>query len=229
MESRLFLAIDNSIDFLNLVLSMGVTLLEERRVKSTLPPSQVLPGHVQQMLAGHGRQVKDLSFVAVTLGPGSFTGMRVALAFAKGLAAGMEIPLVGVPTLDVLASPFDFMEGHYILPVIDAKKGEVFTALYRASAGRLENITGYKSMKPGDIGTILKTPCICFGTGVLLCEKDLSEAGDVKIIKNGFRAISGEHFAREALRRVDDEASLGPALIYGRRSEAEIKFNVTVT
>ena len=56
MESRLVLGIDNSIDFLNIALSLESTLIEERCVKSTLPPSQVLPGHVQQVLPGMATQ-----------------------------------------------------------------------------------------------------------------------------------------------------------------------------
>jgi tRNA threonylcarbamoyladenosine biosynthesis protein TsaB len=228
-SSRLVLAIDNSIDFLNIALSLGSVLMEERRIKSTLPPSQVIAGHVGEVLSGHGYTVKDLSALAVTLGPGSFTGMRVALAFAKGLAAGLGIPLIGVSTLDVLASPFSFMDDCYVLPIIDAKKGEVFTALYRASAGKLERMTGYKAIKPKDIGTVLKTPCVSFGTGVGLCEDVLSGLGGVTLVKDAFSRVSGEYLAKEALRRGDDPESRDVTPIYGRRSEAEIKFNVTVT
>jgi tRNA threonylcarbamoyladenosine biosynthesis protein TsaB len=229
VESRLVLGIDNSIDFLNIALCLEEGLIEERRIKSTLPPSQTLPGHVEQMLTGHGHAVDDLSLVAVTLGPGSFTGMRVALAFSKGLSVGLGIPLIGVSTLDVLASPFSFMEDHYALPVIDAKKGEVFSALYRVSGGMAERQTGYKAVKPQDIAGMVKTPCVSFGTGVRLCEEYLAGVSDVKIIKNAFSAVSGERLIKEALSRADDAASCDTRLIYGRRSEAEIKFNIHVT
>lgn len=229
MESRLVLGVDNSIDFLNIALSLEGSLIEERCIKSTLPPSQVLPGHVEQMLAGHGYMAADLALMTVTLGPGSFTGMRVAIAFAKGLSTGLGIPLIGVPTLDVLAAPFSFMEGHYVLPLIDAKKGEVFRALYRVSGGGMERLSDYSAIKPKDIANAVRTPCLVFGTGVRLCEEYLPHIEGVTVIRDAFAAVSAGRLIKEALKRS------GPALpeelqpIYGRRSEAEIKFNVNVT
>ncbi len=227
MESRLVLGIDNSIDFLNIALSLEERLIEERRIKNTLPPSQILPGHVNQMLAGHGLTVDDLSLVAVTLGPGSFTGMRVALAFAKGVSAGRNIPLLGISTLDVLAAPFSFMEDHFIFPLVDAKKGEVFSALYRASGGSMERLTNYRAVKPKDIAEGVLTPCLCFGTGARLCEEFLSGVGGITIVKDAFFRVSCEELIKEALRRTGDATATQP--IYGRLSEAEIRFNVTVT
>jgi tRNA threonylcarbamoyladenosine biosynthesis protein TsaB len=229
VENRLVLAIDNSIDFLNIALSLEQSLLEERRIKSTFPPSQVLPGHVSGMLAGHGYTVEDLSLVAVTLGPGSFTGMRVAVAFSKGIATGRAIPLIGVPTLDVLASPFSFMEGYHILPLIDAKKGEIFTALYRVAGGSVEKLSDYRAVKPGETSAIVRTPCVCFGTGARLAEDFLAGMEGVTLIKDAFSAISGERLIKEALKGAADTPAEEVQPIYGRRSEAEIKFNVAVT
>ena len=229
MESRLVLGIDNSIDFLNIALSLENGLLEERCIKSTLPPSQVLPGHIEQMLAGHGYKAADLSLATVTLGPGSFTGMRVAIAFAKGLSTGLGIPLVGVPTLDVLAAPFSFMEGHHILPLIDAKKGEVFRALYRVSGGKMDRLTDYGAIKPKDVPGAIRTPCLIFGTGARLCREFLPEIEGVTVIGDSFAAVSAARLISEALKRCDSSPTEDLQPIYGRRSEAEIKFNVTVT
>ncbi|MCK7467734.1 MAG: tRNA (adenosine(37)-N6)-threonylcarbamoyltransferase complex dimerization subunit type 1 TsaB [Desulfosudis oleivorans] len=126
MAGRLILAIDNSLNLLNIALAREEELIEERHIRPDKPPSQTIPGAVLQILADHDCLVEDLSLIIATLGPGSFTGIRVGLAFCKGLASGKKIPLIGVPTLDVLASPFSFLEGHYLCPLIDAKKGEVF-------------------------------------------------------------------------------------------------------
>jgi tRNA threonylcarbamoyladenosine biosynthesis protein TsaB len=229
VENRLVLGIDNSINFLNVALSLESSLIEERCIKSTLPPSQVLPGHVTQMLAGHGYTIDNLALVAVTLGPGSFTGMRVAIAFAKGLSTGRGIPLIGVPTLDVLAAPFSFMEGHYILPLIDAKKGEVFHALYHVSGGDMDRLTNYGAIKPKGITDAIKKPCLIFGTGARLCEEYLSGVEGVTVIRDGFAAVSAGGLIKEALKRSGPSPSEEMQPIYGRRSEAEIKFNVTVT
>ena len=135
MSDRLFLGLDNSMGFLNLVLGTEDGLIEERHSQEERHSSEVLPVRVSRLLEDHGAAVGDLSALIVTLGPGSFTGVRVALAFCKGLVAGLAIPLFGIPTPDVLALPFDFMEGYYLCPLIDAKKGEVFFALYRVLNG----------------------------------------------------------------------------------------------
>ncbi|MBA4391158.1 MAG: tRNA (adenosine(37)-N6)-threonylcarbamoyltransferase complex dimerization subunit type 1 TsaB [Syntrophus sp. (in: bacteria)] len=229
VESSLILGIDNSSDFLNIALSKGNALIEERQMKSEEPPSQALPGQVVDVLTSHGHKVADLSLIVVTLGPGSFTGIRVALAFAKGISAGKDIPMAGIPTLDALALPFSFMEGHYICPLVDAKKGEVFYALYQVSKGNMERLTDYKAIKPKDIMGVVKTPCLCFGTGALLCEEFLSPLENITIIKDGFTRVSMERLLKEGLKRTEEQQVQDLKPIYGRRSEAEIKFNVTVT
>ncbi len=231
VESRLLLGIDNSFDFLNLAVSREDALIEERRIKSNAPPSQALPGHVVSILGNHGYVIGDVASIIVATGPGSFTGIRVALAFCKGLSEGKNIPLIGVPTLDILAAPFAFMENHYICPLIDAKKGEVFTSLYRASGnGAMERSAGHQAMKPEEVPRFVKTPCVLFGSGIALCADFLKGLNNVTIIHDGFSRVSGQHLIKEGIKRAQDTTFPGVITpIYGRRSEAEIKFNVTVS
>jgi tRNA threonylcarbamoyladenosine biosynthesis protein TsaB len=192
VAGRLILALDNSLDFLNIALSREAKLLEERHIRADKPPSQTIPGAVLQILADHDCTMEDLSFAVVTLGPGSFTGIRVGLAFCKGIASGRNIPLVGVPTLDVLAYPFSFLENHYVCPIIDAKKGEVFLAIYYVSHGNIERLSDYRAVKPAEVLSLIKTPCLCFGTGAEICETVLLASHDVHLLKGEFSRISGE-------------------------------------
>jgi len=226
VAGRLILALDNSLNLLNIALAREEELIEERHIRPDKPPSQTIPGTVLQILSDHDCLVEDLSLIIATLGPGSFTGIRVGLAFCKGLAAGRKIPLIGVPTLDVLASPFSFLEGHYLCPLLDAKKGEVFFALYRLFHGSIERLTDYQAVKPADVPSALQTPCLCFGTGVKLCADILSPIDGVLLLKEGFSRISGEMLVREGLRLEAKGTGHDLKPIYGRRSEAEIKFGV---
>lgn len=228
MQNKLVLALDNSLDFLNIALAHEQTLLDERHIKPHKPPSQSIPGETLKILADHGYGVEDLSLVITTLGPGSFTGIRVGLAFCKGLASGKKIPLIGVPTLDVLASSFSFLEGRYLCPLIDAKKGEVFTALYRVSCESVERLSDYQALKPAELAHTLKTPCLCFGTGTRICSDFLSPIEGIQSIKEGFSRISGETLIKVGLERASQEKQHELKPIYGRRSEAEIKFGVKV-
>jgi len=228
VADRLILGLDNSLDFLNIALSREEELLEERHIRPLKSPSETITDEVTNILAGHGALVEDLSLIVVTLGPGSFTGIRVGLAFCKGLAAGRNIPLVGLPTLDVLTYPFSFCDEMYLCPLLDAKKGEVFCALYQASGNRPELLTNYKALKPQEVPTIIKPPCLCFGSGVAMCESHLSPLPGIKVVKQGFSRISGEALIQAGLAKTlpSEHHDLKP--IYGRRSEAEIKFGVKV-
>jgi tRNA threonylcarbamoyladenosine biosynthesis protein TsaB len=228
LANRLILAIDNSMDCLNVALAREEKIMEERHIKSEEPPSRTLPPIVARILRDHGLTIHDVNVLVVSLGPGSFTGIRVALSFCKGLRAGGNIPLLGVPTLDVLAAPFAFMDGYHLLPIIDAKKGEFFCALYQVRSGILHLLTPYRALKPEAVRTLAETPCLCFGTGAALWERLFPSARGITVLGSAFSRISGEWLIREALRREAGSVTVEPAPIYGRRSEAEIKFDVEI-
>ncbi|MDD3845803.1 MAG: tRNA (adenosine(37)-N6)-threonylcarbamoyltransferase complex dimerization subunit type 1 TsaB [Syntrophorhabdaceae bacterium] len=228
MADRFRLAVDNSIDCLNLALAGEEGLVDERSIKESRSPSQILPENARAILETHGLTMKDLAGLVVTLGPGSFTGIRVALSFCKGIHAATGVPLMGVPTLDALALALAGREGSYLCPLVDAKKSEVFLSLYRVSEGRISRLTGYAAMKPADVPGIIQTPCICFGTGSRLCEKHLSAIEGVSIIHDKFDQVRGEALLNERLSMVHPAVSGCLRPIYGRRSEAEIRFNVTI-
>ncbi len=228
MANKFVLAIDNSIDYLNLALAGEKGLIEELSVKESRSPSEILPQNVEALLRGQGLSMGDVTDLVVTLGPGSFTGIRVALAFCKGIHAATGIPLKGIPTLDALAFSLADREGSYLCPLVDAKKGEVFLSLYRVRRGRLSRLTGYAAMKPQEVPGIIATPCICFGTGTRLCETYLSRRDGVSIVHNEFDQVRGRALVDDRLAAMDPGGPGNFKPIYGRRSEAEIKFNVTI-
>jgi len=81
----------------------------------------------------------ELGLVAVDVGPGLFTGMRVGLAAAKALAFALRVPMIGISSLDLLAFPHRLSD-RVVVPVIDARKGEVFYAMYRQVPGGLQQV-----------------------------------------------------------------------------------------
>jgi len=98
----------------------------------------VLSGFIKEALDHLRRHEMKLDAVAVSIGPGSYTGLRIGLSEAKGLAYALEIPLVGVPTLElmtvgVMFSRDDLPEGTLFAPMIDARRMEVYTAVYDLS------------------------------------------------------------------------------------------------
>ena len=81
----------------------------------------------------------ELGLIAVDVGPGLFTGMRVGLATAKALAFALRLPMIGISSLDLLAFPHRRSD-RVVVPVIDARKGEVFYAMYRQVPGGLQQV-----------------------------------------------------------------------------------------
>ncbi|NPV92571.1 MAG: tRNA (adenosine(37)-N6)-threonylcarbamoyltransferase complex dimerization subunit type 1 TsaB [Firmicutes bacterium] len=90
----------------------------------------------------------ELDGIAVTIGPGSFTGLRIGIATAKGLAQGAGKPLAGVPTLDAMALNLAGCSG-LICPILDARKGEVYTAIYCSPApDQVWRLSEYQAIAP---------------------------------------------------------------------------------
>ncbi len=83
--------------------------------------------------------LEEISVVAVDVGPGLFTGMRVGLASAKAIAQALRVPMIGISSLDLLAFPCRHTD-RVVVPVIDARKGEVFYAMYRQVPGGLQQV-----------------------------------------------------------------------------------------
>ena len=104
-----------------------------------------LPAAVAELLGDVGIQLKDLTGIAVGLGPGSYTGLRVGLSYVKGLALALRCVVVGIPTFDCLAMAAlehtSASEGSLICAILDARKNEVYANIYRAGAAGLDNIS----------------------------------------------------------------------------------------
>lgn len=137
------------IDTATMVCSIG--LVKERRsvAEMTLHTrkthSERLLPMVQQLVADADLTPGDLGGIAVSIGPGSFTGLRIGITTAKSLAFALQIPVAGVPTLDALAAQFPYSR-HLVCPVIDAQKGNVYTALYRVEGVYPQRINEYQVM-----------------------------------------------------------------------------------
>src|SRR5208283_5385388 len=125
------------------IVAHGKILAEQSRSASS--HGAELPAAVSELLAQAHISLKDLQGVAVGIGPGSFTGLRVGIAYAKGLILALRCALIGIPTFDCLAlAAFEWVsapEGSLICPIVDARKGEVYANLYRARVDRLDKIS----------------------------------------------------------------------------------------
>ncbi len=115
-----------------------------------------LPGAIDEVLGASGLSIRGVGAIAVGTGPGSFTGLRIGLSYAKGIAMASGCALVGVPGFDAMAlarsSATISIDGRLVCVVVDARKGEVYAALYRVVADGLEKLSdgnGYRARTPG--------------------------------------------------------------------------------
>ncbi len=142
---------------------MGAAVVDAPRAAM----SRLLP-MTESLLAANGLTVTQVDGVIVGRGPGSFTGVRIGVATAKGLAHGLSCPLWGVSTLDAIA--WGFAGDDVTLAVIgDAMRGEVYPALFRCGAGKVVRLTPDRVAKPVDVAAEwagLGTPLLLAGNGL---------------------------------------------------------------
>lgn len=151
-----------------------------------LTHSQTIMPMLEHMKSLIQIDLKEVDAVAVTSGPGSFTGLRIGVTAAKALALALEVPIVGVPTLDVMAQAIPFTE-HYICPIMDARRNQVYTALYQWQNGKLKRLSDYMAIDLTEYAHSLKTQregkIIFLGDGVQVYKEALVEVlGKEKVL-----------------------------------------------
>ncbi|HEX2627624.1 MAG TPA: tRNA (adenosine(37)-N6)-threonylcarbamoyltransferase complex dimerization subunit type 1 TsaB [Chitinophagaceae bacterium] len=126
----LLLNIDTALDIASVCLSKDGSVLQSASNDQQKDHALWLHQCVADLLQSNGFTGNDLGAVAVTIGPGSYTGLRVGLSAAKGLAYALKIPLIGVSTLQMIAQANHNEIVELVCPMIDARRMEVFTAVY---------------------------------------------------------------------------------------------------
>ena len=222
------LAIDTASSTSSVAVAHEGKLLAEVTVEAGHTHSETLLSHIEGALAFSGVEKSALCGVAVSIGPGSFTGLRIGLATAKALAYGLGIPLVGVSTLTALALAFP-VPGVYTLALMDAQKGNAYAGLYEWRGDGLHEV------RPVHVAPLAEAiaAAAAMGRQVLitgeLVQKKRDRLGDlpenVTLAPAHLLAAHASHVARLGLSRLtlgesDDLMTLEP--FYIRRSEAEV-------
>ena len=173
----LLLAFETSAKAASVALFEENALLGEQYQNTGLTHSQTLMVMAEDLLRQCGKKPADVSAVAVANGPGSFTGVRIGAAAAKGFAWGADIPLYGTSTLESMALGLGAWEG-YICPVMDARRSQVYNALFYVNQGNVERITLDRAISLADLEKelkILSKPIFLVGDGSILCYNTLLE------------------------------------------------------
>ena len=165
------LLIETSTSVLSVALAQDGTVVSERVCTEPRMQASLTAPLVKEVLDQAGLTAKDCDAVCVSSGPGSYTGLRVGVSTAKGLAFGAGIPLIAVGTLDILvASCHSEERSGFIVPMIDARRMEVYTAVYSADGQRLTEVEA-KVIGPDSFAEYLEQgPVLFVGDGALKCK-----------------------------------------------------------
>ena len=205
------------------IVSDGQTISD--RESEVRTHSEQIIALVDEVLGEAGWAIGDVDGVAVGAGPGSFTGLRIGMATAKGLCYAAGKPLWAVSSLAALAlgaarrrSP-----GELLVPVLDARRKEVFVGYYRMSGDRLVSVAPEAVMGPAAVAAAVAAigdGAVLFGDGVALYRDRLAGAGE--LLDAPLRPAGADVARLAATADPADLAAVAP--VYIRKSEAEIRY-----
>ncbi|HOB20803.1 MAG TPA: tRNA (adenosine(37)-N6)-threonylcarbamoyltransferase complex dimerization subunit type 1 TsaB [Candidatus Atribacteria bacterium] len=155
----------------------NLTLVYEAYHHHKLNHSQTLMPMVEEALLSTDLVLHDIDVIAVSNGPGSFTGLRIGIATVKGLAHAAGIRIAAVPTLDVLA--YNIMAaGRLVCPILDARRDQVYTCLYQWDTEQYKSLMPYSAMPVDDLAEAVKgfdQPVVFVGDGVFRYKQALKD------------------------------------------------------
>jgi tRNA threonylcarbamoyladenosine biosynthesis protein TsaB len=228
---RPVLGLDTSTSIASLALIAGgrVAVSLERPVTSH---GAALPGAIDELLASAGLAICDVGAIAVGIGPGSFTGLRIGLSYAKGIAMASGCALIGMPGFDAMALAAlernNAEPGRLVCVIVDARKREVYAALYRVVADGLEKLSEEVVIALEHLASRITEDVTFVGDGRAKDAAALAESRGhrVAVFDTGMldlrgvcvAALGGARFARG---ETDRAASLEP--LYIRTPEATFK------
>jgi len=229
-EAPIILAVDLASMCGSIALVAKNITIAEYSLHSSQTHSKRLIPQIERIIQESGIIWDEIEAIAVSLGPGSFTGLRIALSTVKGLAMAFNKKLIGIATLDGLAAQIQ----HHpltICPIMDARKKEVYTALYRCSSAEpATRISKYMVISPDNLTKHITEKTLFIGDAVAIYQDFLQEKlADLAFfgepIINFTRASAIGLLAQVKFQQNEflDPATITP--LYVRASDAELNFN----
>ena len=225
LRSPLVLALEPATAALSVALLRGPELIDEISAAVGPAAATLLPA-VDALLDRAGVALGDLEAFAVSIGPGSFTSLRVGIATLKGLAFESDLPIAPVSTLAALARVAGRAD-RLVVPMLDARRGEVYAAAYAAGSDR-EVVVPEGVYTPEALCAQLRPPCVLVGEGAALCGEAIAAAlGEgVALLLPPEGNASARHVGALGVEQLErgswvHAAQLAPH--YLRRAEAEVK------
>lgn len=222
------MAVDTSTKSGSVALLRDGILIGEKFVNTGKHHGASVHAAIGQILTAAGIGISEVDLLAVTVGPGSFTGLRIGVGTVKGLAFAGGIPVVGVSTLTALAANVSG-QARVICPMLDARKGEVYTAFYQHGDGGVpERVSHERVVSPEVVLTDVTGPTLFLGDGAVAYEGIIRSvlADKAHFVPEPFNYIRAASVGVIGLKKFRDGDTLNPLMCaprYLRLSEAETR------
>jgi tRNA threonylcarbamoyladenosine biosynthesis protein TsaB len=225
----LLLGLDTATPRVTVGIGSGGSLLGEVRLTGGRRHAEQLAPAIRYLCDELGIDLGQLSGIAIGLGPGLFTGLRVGVTTAKVMGEALRVPVVGVPSLDLLAYPLRHTN-RLVVPVLDARRREVFHARYRAVPGGVQRVSGYEVGPASDLIAELEASgeeVLLAGDGVDAYAAQFESLERAEYAGPAFESPGAAALVELATARFEREEFEAPRDIhplYLRRSDAEIEW-----
>lgn len=221
------LAFDGTAKAATVAVSEDEKILGLYTVDNGLTQSELLLPMAENLLKSLKLKFSDIDIYATSVGPGSFTGVRIGVSLVKGLAFGRNVPCVSVSTIEALAENLSGLRG-IIVPCMDARRGQVYSATFRCNGKEIERITEDRAIALSTLAEELKQydePIYLSGDGYQVAKVALTNAG-IKLEETPELLIleNGASVAKVAKRKFDKGEFLSDSEIsplYLRMPQAE--------
>ena len=202
--------------------------LGEYNIDNGLTQSELLLPMAESLMKSLKLSFSDIDLYSTSVGPGSFTGVRIGAALVKGLAFGRDIPCAEVSTLEALAENARGLRG-IIVPAMDARRNQVYTAIFRCDGENMVRLTEDIAIAISDLGDMLKEydgeRIYITGDGYEVARRNLTAMGiNIEVTPIGMRNESAASVARVALRKYNEGKTISDkelAPTYLRLPQAE--------
>jgi tRNA threonylcarbamoyladenosine biosynthesis protein TsaB len=215
----LILQIETATTVCSVALAENGSVLAYKELEQRNVHAEVITVFIEEVLKTAGKKYRDLQAVAVSCGPGSYTGLRIGISIAKGLCYSLDIPLVAVETLEAMTCGMIALQASpgndqvLFCPMIDARRMEVFTAVFDSEGHRIKP-TSALIIDHSSFGDLLKSnKLVIFGDGAAKCSEVLGVIPNVEIISgfiNSARFLTQKSAEKYKAQQFEDTAYFEP-------------------
>lgn len=145
----------------------GELMIQKELLSEEFSHSEQLHPFIEEVLKESGLKSSSLSAIAISKGPGSYTGLRIGVAAAKGLCFALDLPLIALNTLEIMVQPYEVSPYSFIIPMLDARRMEVYTAIFDETKKWIQETTAEVLTENTFTSIVNEQSCLIIGDGAI--------------------------------------------------------------